>query len=282
MTTVGVAERRRRTETAAKWPERKKALEAAGVRVTTLEARMGHQRLTFPNGHIVDFWITTESWAVHYGTKMRGKSFDVLMATIPAQPELPPAAADVHSPAEARAGGIDCTIFADASWHHQSKAAGWGCWMKSTEIGQSLEHGGPIAAALKNSTEAEMVAMANALHVAKIRGYIKPGSTVMLQSDCQAVLSWIRYALPKTRDSQKDGVAINVPKRMRDNMRKMAALKFIVDLAHEMGLTFIVRHVKGHQQGEGRAWVNRNCDQLARKGMELRRSEIRKSHHAVD
>ncbi len=156
------------------------------------------------------------------------------------------------------------TIFADASYSHQTKDGGWGVWIKA-DGRPSFTKGGPFLGEVDTSSEAEVRALANALALGRAAGLIRDGDCIMLQSDCQAALCGI-MALVETschRPAPGSTTAISPPKRIGPWMRKSAGLKTVVKIATEAQLKIVLRHVPGHKSGEGRAWVNRQVDKLA-------------------
>lgn len=175
----------------------------------------------------------------------------------------------------------DVTIFADASFCPKSGAAGWGAWMVGNGK-PSSSSGGALQGKLKQADDAEMMALANALHVAVERGYVREASVVMLQSDCSNALARIRGLVGTATDSpmkdRADGIPagrINSTDRFKgERSEQYRAVALIGDIASRMSLRLVTRHVRGHRAGEGRNWVNQSCDQIARSAMRLRREEL--------
>lgn len=159
----------------------------------------------------------------------------------------------------------EVTIFSDAA-RCQRGCAAWGGWIKANDH-PSVLVGGEIEEIGIYSTEAEMRALANTLFVAQAKGFLKAGAAVMVQSDCVAVLAWIRKAHEPTMDRPAaDGLAVGASRARKDS----AGLTVFCDIAKRYGLLIITRHVKGHQEGDGRFWVNRQCDALAKKHLTAR------------
>lgn len=176
---------------------------------------------------------------------------------------------------------IDLTLFADASFDGASGCAGWGCWMKAG-AGRSIQHGGQIADTVRSSTEAEMRALANGLAVAKKLGLIGPRAVVMVQSDCLHALGWILAAHPASADRPAPGgLSTPKPRKMTARGAESSGLRFFVSVAAELELTIVTRHVKGHQEGPNRQWVNRLCDEIAGRHMRERRLKFHADKRAL-
>ena len=162
----------------------------------------------------------------------------------------------------------DVTIFADASVDHESGAAGWACWIKG-DGSNSVLHSGAFREPVGNSTNAELAALANALAVAKAIGQLR--GRVMLQSDCSAALAMIRTIAGAEDSPAERGLRVGKWRKKPEKMYR-PAVKVIQSVIQDTGIKLVVRHVKGHQAGGGRNWVNRQCDRLAKKHMrDLRR-----------
>lgn len=169
------------------------------------------------------------------------------------------------------------TLFADASYHQRTGAAGWGAWIKAD--GQDpIVAGGPMKRPFTQSNQAELAAIANALWHANDVGALKSGDVIMVQSDCTHalhVLLW--YVRGTSHRPIKDGVPIPAT-RIKIAHREHECLAVINSLVKSCPMTLIVRHVRGHQKGEagkrGRGWVNREVDHIARRGMRAHRDTL--------
>lgn len=160
-------------------------------------------------------------------------------------------------------------VFADASFDAKTGAAGWGAWVKA-DGEESVTRGGTLRQTTANSTHAELCAIANALAVASLMGVLD--GHVMIQSDCLEALGAIR----KTIGAADRPAAGGAPAPARRRNLPKAFLPVIKVISDQLcGLTVSVRHVKGHQDGGGRQWVNRACDRLAKDGMRLARASKR-------
>lgn len=158
------------------------------------------------------------------------------------------------------------TLIADASVSTHSQKSGWGYWAKGDDR-PAISFGGPLGAFCQSTTVAELEALANGLaHLNASRYLRSTDSQVLLQCDNIGALACIRKERPSVGvNKHKDSARMEV-RRKPLSEREKAAVKVILNLADEHGLTLSVRHVRGHQQGNGRNWVNRLCDKLANKG----------------
>lgn len=244
-------------------------IRAAGHDIRCLNPVLSHYRITNPNGGSVDFWGTTHTWLCPYIDTVRGKGVDTLLDT------LPTVATEVQSGGELGFQEPMTTIFADGSWCPRTKAGGWGAWIKADERSAILK-GGSLAGRLKNNVEAEARALANAVHLAVAHGAVPIGGLVMLQSDCLAVLAGIMFHLPDAISSRADTHSARVIRALRLTraMQESEGMNALVAVLTGRKLRVIVRHVKGHKTGSGRAWVNQQCDRLAYAGMKAARAQL--------
>ncbi|TXH35257.1 MAG: reverse transcriptase-like protein [Rhodospirillaceae bacterium] len=162
----------------------------------------------------------------------------------------------------------DVTIFADASVDPKTKVAGWASWLKA-DGQRSVTVSGIVKEPVADVMHAELIAIANGLAVAKSRGLIS--RHVMLQSDCSAALTAICMVIPRTIERPAPG-GHQIDARAKITKRQRKGLKVIAELL--AGLEVSVRHVKGHKKGDGRNWVNRQCDGLAKKHMRELRQQV--------
>jgi ribonuclease HI len=165
----------------------------------------------------------------------------------------------------------ELTIFTDAALCPRTGASGWGAWMKGNAA-PSDSFGGQIADLLKSSTEAEARAGANAFHVARRRGLLRPGMVVMWQCDNLSALRWLLAGYELARDRPaKDGLAVFKPRVITEPCKNSAGAAALSALCAELELRVLTRHVKGHLEGPNRQWVNRLCDEIAGQHMRARR-----------
>ena len=162
------------------------------------------------------------------------------------------------------------TVFADASHCPETFAAGWGAWAKGDGWPTGVTFGGEIKARVINSAEAEMAAMANALVRLHNRGVLAHLDLVMLQSDCLRALQLLLQSVPRAESSDhRDGAQVRqVP--LSPTPMEQRGIDVILDVLGGCR-SILLRHVKGHKAGEGRQWVNRTCDDIARQHMRAQR-----------
>jgi ribonuclease HI len=168
----------------------------------------------------------------------------------------------------------DVTIFADASHDHNARVAGWGAWIKA-DGRSSITCGAAMKGTVASATEAELCALANALTVARLRGVLSGRSVVMMQSDCLVALAIIRSKIAGVEDRPAPGgLAVDPIKRMKLTKVHLAAVDVVREIATALEISIVTRHVRGHQPGGGRQWVNAAVDQIARRAMRHRRRKI--------
>lgn len=163
------------------------------------------------------------------------------------------------------------TIFADASHDYTACVAGWGAWIKAD--GQpSITCGAAMKEPIPSTVEAELCALANALVVARLRGVLARRDVVMLQSDSQTALGIIRNRIPGVADRPAEGgIAVDEVRKMRLTALHTAAVAVIGEIVAAFEVALVTRHVRGHQRGGGRQWVNAEVDRIARQAMRERR-----------
>jgi ribonuclease HI len=167
------------------------------------------------------------------------------------------------------------TIFADASHDGTARVAGWGAWIKA-DGRPSIACGAAMKQAIPSTVEAELCALANALVVARLRGVLAHRDVVMLQSDCLVALAIIRSKIPGVADRPAvGGLAVGEVRKMKLTRLHSAAVTVISEIVTTFGVTLVTRHVRGHQPGGGRQWVNAEVDRIARDAMRERRSQRR-------
>lgn len=157
------------------------------------------------------------------------------------------------------------TLFVDASHCPETHAAGWGAWAIQDAWEKGKVFGGRISKTVLNSGEAEICAIVEAVKYLKGRSWLQD-NTLMVQSDSHRALQLFMMSLPHTKIRQhadskdwSNGPVAATP------AEKWAIEMLTNDLGHFPFL--YVRHIKGHASGEGRNWVNRRCDAVAREHM---------------
>jgi ribonuclease HI len=168
----------------------------------------------------------------------------------------------------------DVTIFADASHDHRARVAGWGAWIKA-DGRSSITCGAAMKGTVASATEAELCALANALTVARLRGVLSRRSVVMMQSDCLVALAILRGKIPDVEDRPAlGGLAVDPIRRMKLTKVHLAAVDVVREIVTALEISIVTRHVRAHQPGGGRQWVNAAVDQIARQAMRHRRGKV--------
>lgn len=135
--------------------------------------------------------------------------------------------------------GLYITIFADASYHHETKAFGWCFWIKYGAPATTIvKSGGGVG--LPNSVAAEIEALIQGIReVETTIGENVRGKIVVVQSDCTGALSALGEHLARLKSSLG-------------------------------ALNAYTKHVRGHQgNATPRNAVNTICDRHA--GMQMRK-----------
>ena len=163
-------------------------------------------------------------------------------------------------------GRPNVTMFTDASVFPNYKRSGWGCWIKG-DGRESMSFGGPLQNFHPDSVVAELEAIANGIVIAKDRGYFQPDDKViMIQSDSAFALACLLKARPSIVQSRHEDGAKVIARRKKLGPRLLAPATAIIDTLDELEMHAVIRHVRGHKSGNGRQWVNRLCDRLAKQG----------------
>lgn len=168
------------------------------------------------------------------------------------------------------------TLFVDASWCPETHAAGWGAWAKRDDWQRGRTFGAPFKAAMRTIGDAEIAGIANALHQLAGWDALAGVRSVMVQCDCiQALETLVRLGGAQV-SNHADGARIwpRLKRGIYTRVEQAAALR-IRELLGER--TLVVRHVRGHQAGGSRQWVNRECDRLAKRGMRDARARVREA-----
>lgn len=148
------------------------------------------------------------------------------------------------------------TIFADASFCHQTGAAGIAFWVRDSD--RIERHSKSLTFAVQNSRIAESIALSTGIIWALNHFDPQPGDRLSIQSDCMQALELIIGAA-KNRTEEEF--------RMADT---------VVSAVNRAGVTLHPKHVKGHQGGiDSRSHVNEWCDRAAHACMRLARAKMR-------
>ena len=134
------------------------------------------------------------------------------------------------------------TIITDASFCHQTKAAGYGAWI-STDGGIRIRKAGAIKGSPETSTEAEMKAALIGIWYAYAHGV----RDMLVQTDCLTVVDIIRGYAPKGKHAH-----------ILTQLYIAARVKYFPEAVLK------AKHVKGHTNvQDARSFVNRWCDEQA-------------------
>lgn len=161
------------------------------------------------------------------------------------------------------------TVFVDASHCPRTRAGGWGAWAKGDGWERGITFGGALKVTTNNSSEAEIAALAAALQALSEQYGLKRFRTVMLQSDNLRALQLIYMTIDGCRISNHAESADIPTNKLHPTPTEKNALR-IIHAILQNHQTY-VRHVRGHQSGEGRNWVNRTCDDIAKRHMRQQR-----------
>ena len=146
------------------------------------------------------------------------------------------------------------TVITDASHCPQSKVGGWAAWVRVDGHPDPIRRHGTFREQPRTSEHAELYAAANGLYLAQRHG----ATTVLLQTDCMAVVNAIN----------RDGVVPPLTRTLWDMWdAAMVLMGWQGDLR--------AQHVKGHTtHEEARFYVNRWCDEHAKKAMKAERARV--------
>lgn len=154
---------------------------------------------------------------------------------------------------------VNCiTINTDASFHTEKKVGGYAFYIICDLF--KIQKGGKFKAVPKNSIDAEMMCMANAIYTLLAQKELPQTKLIVINSDCLT-------SFPKIKRKSDSDVGRKVAVLLRDLRKRMA---------HNESLPkFEFRHVKGHSSNQdARSFVNRWCDLEAKKWMRLSASKI--------
>lgn len=151
------------------------------------------------------------------------------------------------------------TLFVDASHCQKTKVAGYGSWAKRRDWPTGRFAGG-VLGNCRNAAEAELRGVAAALAQVEIADDV---DAIMVQSDCLRALQLIRIWIADAHASNNGASAPipTAPLKPTEHERESLAL------IRAVNRRLMLRHVRGHKDGDGRQWVNAQCDQVARSWM---------------
>lgn len=154
-------------------------------------------------------------------------------------------------PKWARDMPLKATVITDASFCHQTRAAGWAAWVSIDGHFAAIKMAGATKVKPLNSTFAEIYAALNGIWLAHQHG----ADTVLIQSDCMTVIHLVAGRCKNTE-------------MVRLWTEAMALIP----------VKLTARHVKGHNYGrvkDARTFVNDWCDKQAYFHMEKGRDKCR-------
>jgi len=148
------------------------------------------------------------------------------------------------------------TILADASFCPDTKVGGFGCWVAGSRGKRSFQ--GMLNGFIDNNNCAEMMAVVNALFLARKNLLVDVGDRVLIQTDCTAaIMAFIGSRQPSTAQEQ-------------------TVVEWYRRIQVESELKITLKHVKGHsKRNEGRFVSNNICDKQAKQEMQRARNLLK-------
>ena len=153
---------------------------------------------------------------------------------------------------------LNCiTINTDASFSYDKQCGGYAFYIICDLF--KIQKGGKFKVIPKNSIDAEMMCMANAIYTLLAQKELPQTKLIVINSDCL-------NSFPKIKRKSDSDAGRKVAILLRDLRRKMAH--------NETLPKFEFRHVKGHtSKQDARSFVNRWCDSEAKKWMRIAANE---------
>jgi ribonuclease HI len=154
------------------------------------------------------------------------------------------------------------TVYTDASMCSKTGIGAWACWIKYGE-GQTLDASGPFKSVVRDSTEAELKAIANAMKIV-VRDVRPEKSIIVIVTDSEQAIHCVK------------GI------RHHCTTRKSRARRKSLDAKHEIGekiralvpegCSLRIKKVAAHYNDDGRrSYVNGIVDRMARNAMRAKR-----------
>lgn len=141
------------------------------------------------------------------------------------------------------------TINTDASYHPEHKVGGYAFYIICDLF--KIQKGGMFKVHPKNAMEAEMMCMANAVHIVLHQKELPEFDLVIINSDCL-------FAFQRIGKKSNSPIGKKIALLLRD-LRKRTNFK-----------KYELRHVKAHSGVQDkRSFVNEWCDKEAKKWMRL-------------
>lgn len=154
---------------------------------------------------------------------------------------------------------ITATVITDASFCHETRAAGWAAHVRVDTIVNPVKMYAAFKNTPENSAEAELLAAVNGLWMATRRG----AGRLLLQTDCISVVTIV------------NGWSRRGPLR-----HKFAAACEAAGLDPRV---VTARHVKGHSGVmDARSHVNRWCDRHAKAAMRHQRKQLIQTGQGIE
>jgi len=134
------------------------------------------------------------------------------------------------------------TIFTDASYHHQSRAGGWGCWAKHNN--GKLFRSGYFEKKIRSSSDAELAAAINGIYLT-LKEFNPTSGKIIIGIDNTRAIGMINGSMTPSATEQD----------MVVELKKLLKLYNMIIEA---------RHVKAHvNRGDRRNFVNNLVDRAA-------------------
>lgn len=134
------------------------------------------------------------------------------------------------------------TVNTDAGLKNDGKGA-YAYWIRSNDV--LVKGAGSLKGEIKNSNEAELAAILNALSIVANNEYLRTADIIVVNCDN-------KQALKTLRENQINGYAKYV--------------EFYKELKKKLSAPIFYKHVKGHSKGRtSREWVNNWCDKNLKK-----------------
>lgn len=176
---------------------------------------------------------------------------------------------------------LKMTLIVDSSFCPETGAAGWGLWCKRDDWRQGATAAGSILRQMKDSAEAELAGIVEAVRFLQSQSTLDGIQIVTLQCDNIETLL-ILAQCPNVRCAKSVDIRdldVRQTQHIRQANKMSYALRFetlradFVKMTHRVQVW--VRHVKGHKgKVTGRHSVNELCDRLAKTQMRAMRKAL--------
>jgi len=166
---------------------------------------------------------------------------------------------------------MQITVLTGASYCPETRAGGWGAWVKADVWGIPLTFGGVIPISLANNAEAEMMAMTYACSALHSKGLFDDMVVAVLQCDSMRVLQLI---LNNLREAQvRPGTRPIEQGNTTTSQVEQVALTALQD-CFDPAIQVYVQHVKAFGRGNEDQKTSRKCDWIARHFMFQQRAKV--------